>query len=136
MLSPRTCEARSVRYLLRTRHSIQAKRDESGRDVSLRMVLVQFVGPNRIELIQLIVQRVAAIFRHQDGVFIIHERDIIERRMVGVAKDNERDVSSLAVCVEIDTEDSGPGAARCQHRVCARGIIRIASDDKEERLKM
>ena len=29
------------------------KRDESGRDASVRMLLVQFVSPNRIELIQL-----------------------------------------------------------------------------------
>ena len=77
-------------------------------------------------------QRVAAIFCHQDRVLVIHERNIIKRSMVGVAQDDERDVSSLAACVEIDTEDSAPGAARCQHRVCARAIIRIAGDDEEE----
>ena len=38
------------------------ERNESGRDASLRMLLVQFVSPNRIELIQLIVQGVTAIF--------------------------------------------------------------------------
>ena len=85
----------------------------------LRMLSVQFVSPNRIELIQLIVQRVAAIFCHQDRVLIVRERNIIKRSMVGVAQDDERDVSSLAACVEIDTEDSAPGTARCQHRVCA-----------------
>ena len=60
----------------------------------LRMLSVQFVSPNRIELIQLIVQRVAAIFCYQDRVSVVHKRDIIERRMVGVAQDNERDVAS------------------------------------------
>ena len=77
-------------------------------------------------------QRVAAIFCHQDRVPVVHKRDIIERRMVGVAQDNERDVSSLAACVEIDTEDSAPRAARCQHGVCARGIICVAGDVEEE----
>ena len=76
-------------------HPIHAERDESGRDASLRMLSVQFVSPNRIELIQLIVQRVAAIFCHQDRVSVIHKRDIIERSMVGVAQDNERDVSTV-----------------------------------------
>ena len=112
------------------------ERNESGRDASLRMLLVQFVSPNRIELIQLIVQGVTAIFCHQDRVFIIHERDIIERSMVGVAQDNQRDVSSLTASVEIDTEDSGLGTARSQHRVRACGVIGIAGDDKEEGLKV
>ena len=81
-------------------------------------------------------QRVAAIFCYQDRILIIHERDIIKRSMVGVAKDNERDVASLAACVQIDTEDSAPGAARCQHRVRACGIIGIAGDVEEEGLKV
>src|SRR6266550_9036062 len=46
--------------------SVQAERDKTRYDVSLRMLSIQFVSPNRIELIQLIVQRVAAIFCHQD----------------------------------------------------------------------
>ena len=42
----------------------------------------------------------------------------------------------FTACVEIDTEDSAPGTARCQHRILPGGIIRVASDDKEERPKM
>ena len=74
--------------------------------------LVQFVSPNRIELVQLIVQRVAAIFCYEDGVSVVHERDIIERGVVGVAQNDERDVASITACIEIDAEDSTPGAAR------------------------
>jgi hypothetical protein len=44
------------------RHTIQAKRNESSHDVSVRMLAVQFVSPDRIELVQLIVQPIAAIF--------------------------------------------------------------------------
>ena len=40
--------------------------------------------------------------------------------MVGVAQDDERDVATLAVCVEIDTEDSTPGATRRQLWLYAR----------------
>ena len=98
----------------------------------LRMLLIQLVSPNRIQLVQLIVQRVATIFCHQDGVFIIHECNIIERSMVGVTQDNERDMSTFAACVEIDAEDSAPCAARCQHRVRARDIISVARDNEEE----
>ena len=124
---------RFVIFLGRNRsHPILAERDESGRDASLRMLLVQFVSPNRIELIQLIVQRVAAIFCYQDGVSVVHERDIIKRGMVGVAQDDERDVASLAVCVEIDAEDSTPGAARRQFRLYPGAIICVASDGEEE----
>jgi len=45
------------------RQWILAERDESSHNASRRIVFLQFVSPNRIELIQLIVQRVAAIFR-------------------------------------------------------------------------
>src|SRR5215470_8903025 len=96
------------------------------------MLPVQFVSPNRIELIELIVQRVAAIFCHQDGVSVIYERDIIERSMVSVAQDNERYGSTVSVCVEIDAEDSSPGAARCQYRLHPSAIICVASDGEEE----
>jgi hypothetical protein len=119
-----------------SRQRILAEGDESGHDAFLRMLLVQFVSPNRIELIQLIVQCVAAIFCYQDRVFIIRERQIIERSMVSVAQDHERNVSSLAAPVEIDTKDSGPGPTRCQDRVCARPIIGIAGNDEEEGLKV
>jgi hypothetical protein len=93
--------------------AVLPERDESGHDAFLRMLCVQAISPNRIELIELIVQRVATIFCHQDRVFIIDECDIIKRSMVGVAQDHERDVSSLTASVEIDTEYSSPGAARC-----------------------
>ena len=96
------------------------------------MLLVEFVSPNRIERIELIVQQVAAIFRHQDRVFVIYERNIIKRSMVGVAQDHERDVSTLAVCVEINAEDSTPSATCREHRICAGDIIRVASDDEDE----
>ena len=102
----------------------------------VRILSIQSVTPNRIEFVQLIVQQVATIFCHKDGVLIVRERNIIERSMVGVTQDNERDVSSVAACVEIDTEDSAPGTARCQHRVIARDAIRIASDREEKGLKM
>jgi hypothetical protein len=52
---------------------VLAKRDESAHAVLRRILCVQSVSPNRIELMQLIVQRVAAILCHQDGVFIIRE---------------------------------------------------------------
>ena len=101
-------------------------------NVSVRMLAVQFVSPNRIELIQLIVQQVAAIFCHQDRVSVVHERNIIKRSVVGVAQDNERYGSTVSVCVEIDAEDSAPGAARRQFRLYPRAIIRVASDEEEE----
>ena len=70
---------RLVIFLCRNRsHPILAQGHESGRDASVRMPFVQFVSPNRIELVQLIVQRVAAIFCYQDGVFVVYKRDIIE----------------------------------------------------------
>ena len=34
--------------------------------------------------------------------------------------------------IEIDTEDSTPSTARCQHRVVARDAIRIASNREEK----
>jgi Alpha-amylase C-terminal len=83
-----------------SRQRILAEGDESGHDAFLRMLLVQFVSPNRIELIQLIVQCVAAIFCYQDRVFIIRERQIIERSMIGITQDHERNVSSVAAPVE------------------------------------
>src|SRR4249919_2629235 len=108
---------RFVIFIGRNRsHSVLAERDESGRDASVRMMLVQFVSPNRIELIQLIVQRVAAIFCYQDRVSVIYEGNVIKRSMVGVAENDQRHVAILAACVEVDTEDSAPGAARCQLR--------------------
>ena len=64
------------------------------------------------------------------------ERNIIERSVVGVAQDDERDVSSFAACIEINTEDSAPSTARRQHRVIARDAIRIAGDDEEKGLKV
>ena len=54
---------------------VQPERDESRGDASFRMVLIQFVRPNRIELIQLIVQCVAAIFCYHDRVSVIHENN-------------------------------------------------------------
>jgi hypothetical protein len=56
--------------------------------------------------------------------------------MVGVAQDDERNVSSLAACIEINTEESAPGTALCQHRVRACGVIGIAGDVEEEGLKV
>ncbi len=56
--------------------------------------------------------------------------------MVGVAQDDERDMSSLAASVEIDTKESAPGAARCQCGLCARAIICVASDVEDEGLKV
>jgi len=64
------------------RQLILAKREESGHEISVRMLFVELVSPNRIELIQLIVQCVAAIFSHQDRILVIRERQIIERSMV------------------------------------------------------
>jgi hypothetical protein len=117
-------------------HPVLPERDKSGHNVSVRMLSVQFVSPNRIELIELIVQRVAAIFCHQDRVPVVHKRDVIECSMVGVAQDYERDISSLAAYVEIDTEDSAESAARCQLRLYSRAIICVAGDVKEECPKM
>src|SRR4029453_18558884 len=56
--------------------------------------------------------------------------------MVGVAEDNERDGSGLAASVEIDTEDTAPGAARCQHRIRTCAIVGVASNVEEKRLKV
>src|SRR5262245_50083692 len=96
------------------------------------MLAIQFVSPNRIELIQLIVQHVAAIFCHQDRVSVIYERNVIKRSMVGVAQDNQRYGSVVSVRVEIYTEDSSPRAARCQFRLYPSAIIRVASDGEKE----
>ena len=81
------------------------------------MLTVQFVSPNGIKLVRLIVQRVAAIFRHQDRVSVIYERHIIERSMVGVAQDDQRYSPVVSVCIEIDAEYSSPGTACRQYRV-------------------
>ena len=86
-------------------NSVLSERDKSGHDGSVRMFSDQFISPNRIELIELIVQCVAAIFSYQDRVSIIDERYIIERSMLGVTQDDERDVSAIAACVEIDTKE-------------------------------
>src|SRR6476661_1584644 len=124
---------RFVIFLGRNRsHPILAERDESGRDASVRMLLVQFVSPNRIELIQLIVQRVAAIFCYQDRVSVIHEGNVIKRSMVGVAQNNQGHVAVLAASVEVDTEDSAPRAARSQLRLYARAIICVTDQNKKE----
>src|SRR6476646_5652804 len=128
---------RFVIFLGRNRsHPILAQPHESGRDASLRVPLVQFVSPNRIELIQLIVQRVAAIFCYQDRVSVIHEGNVIKRSRVGVAQNDQRDVAILAASVEVDTEDSAPGTARRQLWLYARAIICVTGDDKEEGPKM
>jgi hypothetical protein len=82
------------------------------------------------------VQEVATIFCHQDSVLIIRERQVIERSMVRVAQHDKGDVSSFAACVEIDTEDSAPDTARCQHWVVACHAIRIASNREEKGLKV
>src|SRR5258705_12989769 len=113
-------------------HPVLAERDESGRDASVRMLLVQFVSPNRIELIQLIVQRVAAIFCYQDRVSVIHEGNVIKRSMVGVAQNDQGDVAILAASVEVDTEDSAPGGARRQLWLYAGAIICVTRAAKEQ----
>src|SRR6188474_1620852 len=97
------------------RHTIQTKRNKSSRQTSLRVLPVQLVSPDRIELVQLIVQPIATIFCHQNRISVIYERNIIEGSMVGVAKHNERYGSSVSVSVEIDAEHSPPRAARRQH---------------------
>src|SRR5215469_2543490 len=111
---------------------VQPKSHESGHEVSVGMLPVQFVSPNRVELIELIVQHVAAIFCHQNRVSVIYERDIVERSMVSVAKHNERYGSTVSVSVEINTKESAPGAARRQFRLHPSAIICIASDREDE----
>ena len=92
----------------------------------LWMLLVQFVSPNRIQLIQLIVQRVAAIFRQQDRVLIIHKCDIIERRMVGVAKDNERDESTVSRLRLRSTRKIPPQAPRAASTGSVPAILSVS----------
>ena len=81
-------------------------------------------------------QRIAAVFCDQDRIFRVGEGDIINRRMVGVAQVDKRNVPSITARVEIDTENSTPGAARCQLRLYAGTIICVASDVEEESLKV
>ncbi len=117
-------------------HAVQAKRQEPSHDGSLRVLPVQFVCPDRVECIQLIVQRIAAIFGYEDGVSIIDEGDVIKRIVLSVAKHHQGNGPAVSVGVEIDAEDSAPGAARRQYGICAGGIVGVARDVKEERAKM
>src|SRR5580765_5444337 len=56
--------------------------------------------------------------------------------MVGVTEDDQRDVPGITACVEINTEEAAPGAARCQLGLYARAIVCVASDGEEESLKV
>ena len=99
------------------RHTIQAKRDESSYEVSVRMLHCSACKPklNRACSIDRATHR--RDLRSQDRVFVIYERHIIERSVVGVAKHNERYGSTVAVCVEIHAEHSSPSATCRQHRI-------------------
>ena len=69
-------------------NDVLAERKESAHDVLARVAVLQSISPNRIELIQLIVQRVAAIFCYQNRVLSVCKGNIIKCRMVGVAEDD------------------------------------------------
>ena len=113
---------------------ILAERNESGRDVSLRMLLIQFVSPNRIELIQLIVQESprSSVTR----TVSLSSTNVILSNEAWSASPKTTRRCHFAARVEIDTEDSAPGAACRQHRVIAGDVIRVASDREEERPKV
>src|SRR5262245_16505889 len=106
-----------------------------------RVPIFHIKRPNRVEFLQLVVQRIPAILGGQQ-LALVGERKVVERVRYLVAENEERDraafvlpaviIMIVIVVTKINAENRAPGATRCQLRNLAGGRVRIAGRTKVE----
>src|SRR5882724_7352200 len=98
-----------------------------------RLRAIGRVRPDRVQSVELAVQRVATIFR-RDQRTVVGERQVIERCLGGCPQDKDRNGPAVAIFAQINTENRSPGSALRQSRNRAGKRIRIARGIEEESL--
>jgi hypothetical protein len=68
-----------------TRQAILAKGNQPRRR-DFRGIIVKTVSPNRVELVQLIVQGVSAILCDEQRILFVSESDVVKRGMVRIVE--------------------------------------------------
>ena len=87
--------------------------------------------PNRVELIELVVQGIAAIFRSEQGVDIA-EGQVIERSVISISEKEDRDPAAIAVFVEINPKDRTPEATSSEVGIPSHIYVGVSNRTEEE----
>src|SRR5882724_7545938 len=125
------CDASRFVVLDSSCETITAKGQQT-RSGTERRVHVE--SPNRIQGIELTVQSVTAIFGREQDIFA-GKGQIIEGSMIGIAENDDREGSGLAMLREIHTENRTPGTACCERRLVTGTSVCVAGSVEEEGLE-
>src|SRR5262245_52001418 len=119
---------------------VPSKRKESKR---LRILGADVEGPDAVQCVELVVQRIAAVFPHEQLV-LVGKVDVVKRVVHLVTEEEDRDraiilfhMTIIAIVVaivlaEVDTEDGAPGAASGELWDLAGRRIGVAGGSEEE----